>query len=999
LRFVVAAGALLVADAGTASNDTIRLSCSDVQQTVQISARSERRPDSGVLLIAEASANSAILVVEEAGRDIEWREHDASPFVEITSRPPRHGVAAWNVTQPRALRLRVREKRHDGAVRAQLFCRPSVEIAALPICLAAPAFWSAYASAGVSHWCDALVRHGVATSAAREGADRQALVDYRHAATLWGDRGDALRKGAALLGATEMLFRLDRYDEAIAQAQQSAQLSRAAGNEYFALRAQGEVCLSLRERGGRQEGRACQQALARDYLRIGETADAANAYISLGSMAKDDGHLDVAQSSLAALDAMDLSQASPDVAPRANLLAAGVALHEGRIGKALGELELAAERFAQSGNQRWLANTQLRIALIYAQLGSVDESRHFAGAALKIFSAHDSPTREALALRILGAAEASVNSDATAAVHFSRARALLADAKSPPGLLALDLAEASARRDAGAAQRAARAIEAGVQPSAQQSARLQLLHAWHAFRAGDFGIADSIAAAVPGHELPLPDYLSLRTLRARLAVSVGDAPGAFASLGSEVERLRRIVAGVQSPALRYVAGRRLGELRAAWIDTYMQASPADRLDLAAFWMMLQKTQRLSMLTGGGGGGTAASEADRQLTQLFLHAGDDAGDSRVLASQRELLRFYLQPRSSLGVVPAGDPVSLQQLQNMLPPGARLIAFAFGDEHLLRFSVTRTEASVSNLGLPSAVRDAASRLRTSLASPAVALSQVRPDVTRLSQLLFGTESGAAPERLFLSTDGELAGIPFALLEWPGNGALLDGTAVSLVETGLEPDSFVPLQFPRRIDVLTSSLPGSADERLPPLTAAQLDTEPLHRTAAATDIAVYADAQFTRQRLFDALAHPQGWVHVAAHGSSESRLQNYSGVWIAPTGSEKAPALVSWLELSERGVRSDLLVLSSCGLGGSPGHGTSGAASFASAATAAGARHVVAALWPVSDVAAAQFAQAFYGHLMKQLQPDVARAVAAAQRTVRENPHFRHPYYWSLFIHLQR
>lgn len=876
---VVLAGALLAAGAGEAADDTHRLGCSDGPQTVQIPASSGHRLQGGVALLAEASVHPAILVVEETGRDVEWREHDDAPFQDIASRPPRYGVAAWNVTQPRTLTLRVRGKLHGGAVRAQLFCRPGVEIAALPICLAAPAFWSASANPGVSRWCDALARHSAATSAAREGADRQALADYRHAATLWGDRGDALRKGAALLGAAEMLFRLDRYDEAIAQAQQSAQLSRAAGSEYFALRAQGEVCLSLRERGGRKEGRACQQALARDYLRIGETADAANAYISLGSMAKDDGRVDIAQSSLAALAAMDLSQAPPDVAPRANLLAAGIALHEGRIGKALSELELAAEQFAQGGNRRWLANTQLQIALIYAQLGSVDESRHFAAAALKFFSTHDSPTRQALALRILGAAEASANSDAAAAAHFSRARALLADAKSPPGLLALDLAEASARRDAGAAQRAARAIEAGAQPSAQQSARLQLLHAWHAFRAGDFGIADSVAVAVPDQELTLPDYLALRTLRARLAVSAGDASGAFASLDSEIERLRRIVTSVQSPALRYLAGRRLGELRAAWVDMYMQASPADRPDAATFWMTLQKTQRLTMLAGGGGGGPAASDADRQLAQLFLHAGDDADDSRVLAAQRELLRFYLQPRSSLAAVPAGDPLSLQQLQSLLPSDARLIAFAFGDEHLLRFSVMRTATSVSDLGSPAAVRDAASRLRSSLASPAQTLSQVRSDVARLSRLLFGTETGAAPGRLFLSTDSELAGIPFALLEWPGHGALLDSTAVSLVATGLERESFAPLQPPRRIDVLISSLSDSTDERLPPLAAARSDTEPLHRMAAATGVAVHADAQFTRQRLFDALAHPQGWVHVAAHGSSESRLQSYSGVWITP------------------------------------------------------------------------------------------------------------------------
>lgn len=942
----------------------------------------------------------AVLVIEEAGSDIEWRELASAPFQDITSRPPRHGVAAWNVGQPRSLSLRVRGGRVGAAARAELICHPTADVAALPLCLAFPGLWPAVSGMkGSSTWCDALTHHAGATAAARGGNNHAALSEYRLAAKTWHARGDGLREGAALLGAAEILLRMDRYEEAIAEAQRSEQRSREAGNTYFALRARGEICLSYRELGRRSEGRDCQSAVARDFLRAGENADAANAYISLGSMSQDDGQTDAARPALAALDSIDGSDIPPEVVARGRLLRADVSMYDGRIVDALAELELAVALFLRIGNKRWIANTYMRLAGIYAQLGSFDEGRRFATSALAVFSAQHSPAGEALALRLLGVIDSAEGADAAAEAHFSRARARLMEARLPTGLLALDAVEASARRDDAALQRALSALESGETLTARQKSRLQLAQAWRALRTGDTAIAMSHIARASASGLSFADYLRSRALRARLLAAAGKAHEGFSSLNEDIERLRDLISTVEAPALRFIAGRRLGELRAAWVDLYAQASPADRPDSAVLWMMLQKTLRLRLLGGGNSSGPPANEVDRRLTQLFfLETGDESGESHVLGSQRDLLRFYLQPRSRTRITERSLP-SLQQLQYGLPPEGRLIAFAFGEERLLRLDVTQTDVTVSVLDPLAAVREAASRLRRSLASATTPLAEVRSDISRLSQSLFAGEQGAAPERLFVMFDGELGGIPFSLLEWPGTGTLLDGTAVSVVPTGIDADSFQPLPMPRTIRVLTSSLRGSGNARLPPLDAADLDTEPLRRTMIRADFVAHRDEQFTRQRLFDALAMPDSWLHVAAHGSNDPSLQSYSGLWIAPAGAETSPSLVSWLELSERGVQSDLLVLSSCGLGGDPVRSTSGAASFAAAMNAAGARNVVAALWPVSDIAAAQFAQTFYSELVKSPRPDVARAVAAAQRRVRENPHFRHPYYWSLFIHLQR
>lgn len=995
---IQATASLLLAAAGSpAWPSTLRLGCTDQAQRINLLARTDERSDATLDLVVDTAPSPAVLVLEESGADLEWRENEQDAFRDIASRPPRFGVAAWNVEQGSSKQVRVREKGRGGSVSAQVVCRAPPEIAALPLCLAAPALWTRLAGRDASPWCDALIAHGTATAAARKGENLAALEDYRHAAVLWQARSDTLRESAALLGAAEILFRLDRYEDAIAQAEIAAARSRAAGYAYFALRARGEICLAQRELGRRDTAHACQAELARDYAAAHETADAANAYISLGSMAHDDGAMDLARAAIAALATMDLAQAPVDIAPRARLLRAALAVHDGRIAEALSELEIAANQFEQADNRRWLATAWLRIASLYGQIGASGESRHFAEAALPLVSGGGSPTRRALALRLLAAARASDNPDGSAA-QFAQARGLLVEARSPLGIFAVDIAQANALGDAAALQRAMTAVETGLQPTSRALARLQLLRAQQAFAAGDRVAAESLSAATPADALPFSDYLRLRVLRATLTIAAGDIDRGFSSLNDDIDRLRRIAAGVASPALRYMAGKRLALLRAAWIDAYAQTPEARRPDVAALWLMLQKTQRVALLEQTHAESPTAEEADRQLARLLLEPDDGADDARVPESQRELLRFYLQPRRQHDA-PIAAPTGLHAVRDGLPADGRLLAFALGDRALVSLSIGRDGVAVRSDATAAEVRAAAGRLRRALSSPDTPLAQIRSETELLSQALFSAETAVVPGRLLLMPDHDLEGIPFALLEWPRSGVLVDSTAVSVVSTPLTAESFAPLRRPRQMLVLAASLRELDDRRLPPLLAVVPELDALRRSLTGTEFVVHRDAQVTRERVVDALGMPDAWVHVAAHGDNSARLQSYSGLWISPVERGKSAALVSWLELSERGVRSDLLMLSSCGLGASPSYGASGAISFGAAMNAAGARHVVAALWPVGDTAAAQFSRAFYESIAASPQPDPARAVAVAQRRLREITHFRHPYHWSLFVHLQR
>jgi tetratricopeptide (TPR) repeat protein len=959
-------------------------------------ARANGRDDSIASLHASAGGRPAVLVIEERGNDVAWRTSVVASFEDIAARPPRFGLAAWPVQGSLDLELRAGVAGKVATARASLYCSPPPEIAALPICLHAADAWRRLVRHSDSSLCSALAAHAAAATAARAGDNELALRTYHEAAGRWSARQDGLRQGAALLGATEVLVRLGRYEEALREAQLSLHFSHAAGNDYFAARGRNETCLALRALGRLGQARECQSAVATQFLALGEAADAANAYVSLGGMALADGDAAQAAAALARLQRMDLRNAPADVVPRSRMLAANLALREGEVGRALEAMREATDAFERAGSRRWQANAEMRIAAIYAQIGAWTESREFARAALSRLSPQQSVVRYAQALRMLAVAQAMTGEADMAAPQFAYARSLLAEARQPIAAFAVDLAEAGALKSP---QSLARAVVEASTLEIPRDLRIQLslLQVEQALRQGDLSSARELIETIPGADLPLASYLRWRIAQAQLTARRGDAAAALKMIEQDVDILRGIAQQAGSPALRYIASRRLLMLRAAWVDLVAPLPPAQRPTDEAFWLLLQKTQRLPLLALRRAQAPDASELDRHLAALLLDP-DVPGESQPSAEsnvQRELMRYYLESQD----LAANPPVwsDLGQLRRWLPANAKLLAFAFGDEQVLVLSADRNGVRVRESGSVAAVRDALRTLQEGLRSPATPVARIRADAARLSALLFAGEHAPAPERLLLLQDENIGGMPAALLEWPGSGRLLDTTATSVVPALLDEKSFQPLDLPRQLAVLVSPSPGGDDSAFPVLLNAGREAEFLRTLFPLSETQVFSEAQFTRRKLIESLALPGGWVHIAAHGASGPRLQSYSGLWLSPEKGDR-PELATWLELSEREVGSSLLVLSACQLGGDPGAESVASASFAAALSAAGARNVVAALWPLSDAASAQFSKTFYARLAGTPPRDVAVAVLAAQRQLQQSTHFRHPYYWSLFVHLQ-
>jgi CHAT domain-containing protein len=166
---------------------------------------------------------------------------------------------------------------------------------------------------------------------------------------------------------------------------------------------------------------------------------------------------------------------------------------------------------------------------------------------------------------------------------------------------------------------------------------------------------------------------------------------------------------------------------------------------------------------------------------------------------------------------------------------------------------------------------------------------------------------------------------------------------------------------------------------------------RGAIPAPLTVTVPGQADRGYVLDLLARPRGWLHVAAHGLSQPSRLGYAGIWLDPPSRGDLPQFLSWLDVLEQGVAADLVVLNACQLGDS-GDAVRGSIGFASAVSQAGARQVVAALWPVSDSASTTWAPTFWSTVAADPAHDAAAALRAAQDKLRHSRMFRHPFYWA-------
>lgn len=187
-----------------------------------------------------------------------------------------------------------------------------------------------------------------------------------------------------------------------------------------------------------------------------------------------------------------------------------------------------------------------------------------------------------------------------------------------------------------------------------------------------------------------------------------------------------------------------------------------------------------------------------------------------------------------------------------------------------------------------------------------------------------------------------------------------------------------------------PVATDEEFPALPYTADELAGIARTLGLAD-----DLPLTREDATPGavLARAAGapLIHFAAHAQANRVSPLESAVILSPESGKYKLYARDWLDVE---LSAELVTISSCNSAGARSYDGEGLVGFAWVFLQAGAKNVVAGLWPVNDAATAELMAAFYERLAAGAKP--ADALRGAKLAMLRKPgsRMRLPYYWAPF-----
>ncbi len=349
-----------------------------------------------------------------------------------------------------------------------------------------------------------------------------------------------------------------------------------------------------------------------------------------------------------------------------------------------------------------------------------------------------------------------------------------------------------------------------------------------------------------------------------------------------------------------------------------------------------------------------------------------------------------------------PMDAARVQASLEPDEAVLDYLVTHDTLFTFVVTRREVRVARTFAREGDVAARARVVRGLVGARTSPTNDVPAVQALYDLLIApaeqTSALADVSRLIIVPHEALTYVPFAALQERRSGKTL---IERYVLTYLPSAAALPI-LRRRKAVIQHGSKAHPPEAvaLAPFTSELPATAAEARRFAARvpNGRSLLDGDATEYALRVALASGE-IVHVATHAELNLRNPMFSEIRLAPgkrSGATDDDGRLEVREIFGLHVRSELVFLSGCetGAGGAWVTAFQRGEDYATLSRAflyAGARNVIATLWPIDDAGAAELADRFYAY---RSETDDAQALAQAQREMLRDPRFRSPYYWAAY-----
>jgi hypothetical protein len=1012
--------ALLLALAAPASpTRELQLDCANSVPVELTLAPAERR-----LQLTLSPTARAWLWIEEAGQDLRLTAADGIDEKRLQL-PPRYGLSLLSFEGSRDISIE-RLLDNDSAARVHLGLECQRPAAALLDWLSAADSLTRHFGGGLGslrgqpvpsdmqtlieqapapRW-RAFALHGRAQWLLLAGLSAEATPAFIDAAAAWDAVGARAQAAAARVAAAETLRLAARGAEAIA-------LSRAAPGapdptHYFGVRLEAARCGALFEAGALDAAAPCYAWVQDAFAALGEPLEAANSAINEADLLRREGEYGRARSRvLQALEALNGPQ-SDAVRGRAELSLAETAAQQGDTREVLQRLQLAQRHLHAAGESRWQAHVLRRLATVLLELGSSADAQLAVDAAQALLDPAQAPlpfaSGQLVQARLLRAGGRP--DDALALLKASLAAA---QAGSQRELLNLALLEqAAVYLDLGQPARALATLDALQAPSARERARADHYRALandappsaaliaHAFD-GTFGEA---ATAPQSPMLGLSERIDVQRLAAHALATANRSREAQARLLASAQALSALRLRSGNPLLADALDGLIIRLRGAAIELLSRApgTDADSRASAEIEALVLDWLVLTLPLAHGRPVSVADALDAEIGRLLLGEPSAASSSALLAALAVEM-----PASADASFTAKD------LRASFVAQAPLRILLAGEQHALSLQWQTEGVRLQVVEDLPGLRTDMRALSALAQSPQSSLHSLQGAAAALAARLRLEPADDAAGALHVLADGLALQVEWSLLpdgsgEGSGSRRPIRLLQPAVADSRLQPWPTVQLLQAAQWQNAPAADGSRGDARLPALQAAAAESALIRSALPGRSVDPRPLAE--REALLKALASRDGWLHISAHGQLQPGLLAGSGLWLDPAEPGAAPQYMSALDARARGVRASHVVLNACQLAANAPASAglqASQTSFAHSLVAAGAEHVIAARWPVSDSASHVWVPAYYRALQAQADSgqalDPGAALLAAQRALQRSRAFRHPFHWGAWVHLQR
>jgi CHAT domain-containing protein len=349
------------------------------------------------------------------------------------------------------------------------------------------------------------------------------------------------------------------------------------------------------------------------------------------------------------------------------------------------------------------------------------------------------------------------------------------------------------------------------------------------------------------------------------------------------------------------------------------------------------------------------------------------------------QYAIPSLGSIGNIPSVDTLA-EVIQSRMPKAVLLLEYAFVDETLWAFCVTRSTVSAFPCGLKKAeVKMLATSIyeECSGALPTYALAELA------SHLLSpAADKVLDATRLIVVLPPELYHVPFHAMDWHGK-PLIDrievvyspSASVALRDGG-EPSSSSAAE--RYSQCVAFGVPSVSYADCPELPGVLAEVEIVARAFRAATC--FTSSQATADRLLK-LPSNSDVLHIACHAVPDSMFPMLSRLLFFDRP-------VFAFEIAAAGTRAGFVFLNACQTGDARMRASGDSEGLTSSFLAAGSRVVLSTCWPVSDESATIFAESLYGELVALGHNPIA-ATTRAQRSMKYRAGREHPFHWAPFV----